>query len=561
MNRSRRPGHVGEGEKGQILIVFAIFLVSMLIAMALLFDGAQALVLKRQLQNASDSAALAGANLLQASTIGCSATTGSTTPRATVTNAAKAAITANLGWTGSKLNSVIVTCPSGYNNYAVSVAISDTSRTYFGGVAGITNIGVGASSVAFNGPTGSGKFSVMQLDPCDNGTVACGPPLNADGSSGGPPRPAFPNGYQGCPSVSFGGSAKMAFQGSIQVDSACLAANGGAFGVSGNASQICFGTLDFTTNVCTTNGAKLRMVGSWTQGPNVVNPAPLQFQSYVPDPLKSLHTLVTTGWTSFGGGSGTTIGNGNNAQCQILLPGVYNNGIQIKAQGSAYLLPGIYVIGGSGITFNGQGAIYTIKQSLSGSNCSSFLPDTTWDTGVAATSMCPAPPTIGNPPADGTCGVLIYNTTGSGNGAGATMGPLALGGGSAIKMRAFVPSLAPAIQWTSNGGFCSGTCSGGWLNDYKNIIFWQDRSPVPSTSYHQPILTLRGGGNAIVAGTVYAPSAQVSLGGNCGGGGGIPLDLTLQFISWDLSITGSCYYNFLYNVNNFVQFPAYGLIQ
>jgi Flp pilus assembly protein TadG len=552
MIRLQVRGRSARKEHGQILVVFAIALASMLIAMALLFDGAQALVLKRQLQNASDSAALAGANLLQANTIGCSATSGSTTPRDTVRDAARAAIQTNLGWSATKVAAnVTVTCPTGYNNYAVSVTIQDTSKTYFGGVAGITNIGVGTSSVAFNGPTGSGKFSVMQLDPCDNGTVACGSPT----------RTSWPNGYQGCPSVSFGGSAKMAFQGSIQVDSACLAANGGAFGVSGNASQICFGTLNFTTNVCTTNGAKLRMVGSWTQGPNIVNPAPLQFQPYVPDPLKSLHTLVTTGWTTHGGGSGTVIGNGNNPQCSILSPGYYTNGINIKAQGSAYLLPGIYVIGGSGITFNGQGAIYSIKQSLSGATCSTFTPDTTWDTGVAATSMCPAPPTIGNPPADGTCGVLIYNTTGSGNGAGATMGPLDLGGGSAVKLRAFVPSLAPAIQWTSNGGTCSGTCSGGWLSQYKNIIFWQDRSPVPSSSYHQPILTLRGGGNAVVAGTVYAPSAQVSLAGNCGGGGGIPLDLTLQFISWDLAITGSCYYNFLYNVNNFVQFPAYGLIQ
>jgi Flp pilus assembly protein TadG len=546
-------------EQGQILVIFAIALLSMLIAAALLFDGAQALVLKRQLQNASDSAALAGANLLQASTVGCSATSGSTTPRTTVRDAARAAIMTNLGWSATKVAAnVTVTCPAGYNNYGVSVTIADTSKTYFGAAAGITNIGVGASSIAFNGPTGSGKFSVMQLNPCYNGTVACGYPAD-------PLRAAWANAYQGCPSVSFGGSAKMAFQGSIQVDSACLAANGGAFGVSGNASVICFGTLDFTTNGCTTNGAKLRMVGSWTQGPNIVNPSPLQFQAYVPDPLKSIHTLVTTGWSTFGGGSGTTIGNGNNAQCQILSPGIYNNGINIKAQGSAYLLPGIYVIGGSGITFSGQGALYTIKQSLSSGNCTTFTPDTTWDTGVTATSMCPAPPTAGNPPPDGTCGVLIYNTTGTGNGAGATMGPLDLGGGSAIKLRSFVPSLAPTIQWTSNGGTCTGgtgsTCSGGWLPRYKNIIFWQDRNPVPTSSYHQPTLTLRGGGNALVAGTVYAPSAQVSLGGNCGGGGGIPLDLTLQFISWDLSITGSCYYNFLYNVNSFAQFPAYGLVQ
>ncbi len=532
-------------ENGQILVVFAIGLVAMLIAMSLLFDGAQSLVLKRQLQNASDSAALAGANLIQSSTIGCSAT-NTTTPRAAITTAAQNAIEANLGWSDAKVGTnVTVTCPSGYQNYAVSVSIHDTSKTFFGGVAGITNIGVGASSVGYNGPTGSGKFSVMELNP--------GPPTTE----------TWGNAYKGCPSVQFAGSAQMAFQGSVQVDSACLAANGGSFGVNGNASVICFGTLNFTTNLCTPNGAVLRMVGTWSQGPNIVTPAPLQNQPYVPDALKSLHALVTSGWTTNGGGNGTTIGNGNNPQCSILTPGIYNNGITIKAQGTAYLLPGIYEIGGSGISFSGQGAIYTIKQSLSAGPCSGFN-TANWDTGTASTSLCPAPPSTGSPPADGTCGVLIYNTSGPGNGAAAALGSLALGGGSGLKLRAFVPSLAPTVQWTSNGGTCSGgvgTCSGGWLGQYKNLVIWQDASPVPTASYHQPAMSFLGGGNAFLAGTVYAPSDQVSLGGTCGGSGGIPLDLTLQFITWDLSITGSCSYNFVYNVNNFAQFPAYGLIQ
>jgi Flp pilus assembly protein TadG len=313
-------------EKGQIIVIFAIALVAMLVALALLFDGAQGMVLKRQLQNASDSGALAGANLLQANTIGCAAsytTDPPGSPRDTIATAVKNAIKTNLGWTDAKVaTNVTITCPSGYGDNAVKVVIHDTSKTYFGGIAGITNMGVGATSVAFNGPLPPAKFSVMELNP--------GPPTTA----------TWGNAYQGCPSVQFAGSAMMAFQGNVQSDSACLAAAGGSFGVNGNASTICFGTLNFTTGVCTPNGAILRMVGSWTQGPNVVTPAPLQFQPYVPDPLKSLHTLVTTGWTTNGGGNGTVIGNGSNPQCSILSPGIYNNGIEIKAQGSAYLLPG-----------------------------------------------------------------------------------------------------------------------------------------------------------------------------------------------------------------------------
>jgi len=115
--------------------------------------------------------------------------------------------------------------------------------------------------------------------------------------------------------------------------------------------------------------------------------------------------------------------------------------------------------------------------------------------------------------------------------------------------------------------------------EYKNLMFWQDAlacagaspcgaatqypvpPPVPSSTYHQPVLSLRGGGTAYLQGTVYAPSGQVSLGGNCGGTGGTPLELALQFISWDLEINGSCTFHFIYSVDGFANFPAYGLVQ
>src|SRR4026209_1799918 len=146
----RRPsgGRERVGEHGQIIVVFALSVVAIMVSMALLFDGAQALLLKRQLQNAADSAALAGANLLQASNIGCS-TNLSTTPRSTISDAAKASVTANVGWTGTKLTSgVTVTCATGYDNNAVSVSLTDSAKTLFGGVARTKNIAVSVSSVA-----------------------------------------------------------------------------------------------------------------------------------------------------------------------------------------------------------------------------------------------------------------------------------------------------------------------------------------------------------------------------------------------------------------------------
>jgi uncharacterized membrane protein len=79
--------------RGQILPLFALSLVAILAMAALLFDGANTLVNRRQLQNAGDAAALAGANVIQ--TIGsvrtCSAVSGAT-PGAPRTDVAAAVL-------------------------------------------------------------------------------------------------------------------------------------------------------------------------------------------------------------------------------------------------------------------------------------------------------------------------------------------------------------------------------------------------------------------------------------------------------------------------------------
>ena len=64
-------------ETGQVLIIFAFAFIAIIMTLALLFDGARALVLRRQMQDASDSAALAGANVIQGlSPKQCSLTAG-----------------------------------------------------------------------------------------------------------------------------------------------------------------------------------------------------------------------------------------------------------------------------------------------------------------------------------------------------------------------------------------------------------------------------------------------------------------------------------------------------
>jgi hypothetical protein len=77
----------------------------------------------------------------------------------------------------------------------------------------------------------------------------------------------------------------------------------------------------------------------------------------------------------------------------------------------------------------------------------------------------------------------------------------------------------------------------------------------------QPIISLSGGGSVNLSGTVYAPSGSVQMGGGAGGVGGNPTDLTLQFISWDLSFQGNSSFHFFYQSNAFARPTDYGLIK
>jgi Flp pilus assembly protein TadG len=504
-----RAGRRDRRDEGQVLVLFCISVVAMLVAMALLYDGARALVLRRQLQNAAEAAALAGANVIASGNPQGCASNG--VIRTAVATAAKNSVKTNLGWTDANVASnVVVSCSTDPNfgtNLAVTVAINATAPTYFGRIAGRVNMAVGASGTAINGSLPPGRFSVMQLDPSNL---------------------TWPNGYRGCPSILFSGGPNVIFEGSVQSDSACTAANGGSIGTNGNSATI---TL--------VSPAKIQMVGTYTPGPLVITPAPIQNSAYVPDPLAGLPAIPTLANATTAGSPKTVVGNGQNPTCSILEPGTYPGGIEVKSQGAAWLRPGIYIMAGGGISIGAQGAIYTLSNDTNITNCGA-LDSASWDT-----ALCRAD----------NCGVLVYNTS-TGTGANAVLGPLDLGGGSSIKMRAY----NPLVDRTNTN-----------RTEYKNLMFWQDANacsgaspcaaPIPSSTYHQPVLSLRGGGTAYLQGTVYAPSGQVSLGGNCGGTGGTPLELTLQFISWDLEINGSCTFHFIYSVDGFTSFPTYGLVK
>ena len=492
MAAPRRQARRDGGEQGQALVLFALMAMSILFMAALLFDAAQALVLRRVLQNAADAGALAGSNVIQSgATQGCAGSVFGGSPRSSIASAATSAVTANLpaGTTAT----VSVTCPSGYNDGAVTVSLSGTSPAFFAGglrmvlspsqVANWTSgVTVGASATSIYGGRVPGKFSVVLLNPYN---------------------PGWQSGLRGCPSALFSGGPTVYFEGSMQVDSACPAANNGAMGTNGNAATLTFAT-----------GAKASLVGGFAPGPLVVTPTPLTGQPVIADPLRNLPAVPMSS-LPVRSTSKLVLNN----TFQALEPGVYTGGIELRNTSQAYLRPGIYVMNGGGFQVGAQASVFTIDGALSSTSTSTWENDCRLD----------------------TCGVLLYNRNAS-----TSQDVLSVGAGATVMLRPYAP--------TSDR---NGTAVGA----FKNLLIWQDRSPLPTSNSLQPDVQLQGGGVFNMRGTLYAPSARVYLTGGSGGSGGNSLDLTVQFISWDLTIQGNSRFNFFYRSNDFAQPIQYGLVE
>jgi hypothetical protein len=481
-----------DDERGQVLIIVAFAFVAIIMLLALVFDGARGLVMRRELQNTSDAAALAAANIIQSlSPRGCSATAGppAGAPQAAVVAAAKASVAANMP--GYPPDDVVVTCPSGWDdldNYAVRVTLSDMSPTFFGSIFGTGGLDVIAKGTAVNGQTTVPAYSVILLDPS---------------------HLTWPNGRRGCPAFLLSGGPTVTFDSSLYVNSACPETNGGALSTNGNAASLTMGA----------SGA-IRLVGEYAPGALTISPAPLEYQLERQDPLATLTAPSTTGMTVR-----RTVAQGKliqNGGAITLEPGVYNGGIELRSSAKAYLRPGIYVIQGGGLEVGAQAELYSIRASATSTTSATWATD------------CP----------NASCGVLIYN---SGTASGSTaMGQVRVAAGAVVKVRAYNPDADTSAQKNET---------------YRNLLIWQDASPVPTSTYGQPELQLTGGGGVDIGGTVYAPSANVRMGGSSGGSGGDSIELTLQFISWSIELYGNSSFHFRYNENEFAKPLDYGLVE
>ena len=127
-----RRSRAASDPRGQVMVIFAFAFVVIILRMALRFDGGRGLLLRREMKNASDAAAMAGANVLMSlNPTGCSLTASPPgAPRAEVVAAVQASVAANL----PAYNPANITTRCGLGNTIVRVELSDQSPTFFGSV-------------------------------------------------------------------------------------------------------------------------------------------------------------------------------------------------------------------------------------------------------------------------------------------------------------------------------------------------------------------------------------------------------------------------------------------
>jgi Flp pilus assembly protein TadG len=147
--RNRRQP--GRDEGGQVIVVFAISLVAIVAMTGLVIDGGDTFLQRRTLQNAADTAAMAGA---YAYTM--------TTQLATSENWARQTAASNGFTDGTSGVTVAATVVAGASGATVTVTVGKPHRNAFSGVVGFPSWPVSATATAVAAPP-NGSYGLMPV--------------------------------------------------------------------------------------------------------------------------------------------------------------------------------------------------------------------------------------------------------------------------------------------------------------------------------------------------------------------------------------------------------------
>ena len=444
-------------ERGQVLALFAGALIVLFIIAALAFDVGLVLVERRDEQNAADAAALAGARYVLADEV---AARDAATRMASLNGYADADANQN----------VLIHIPPIHGRYAgfpgfIEVQIESTRPSIFAGIIGKYVWPVGALAVATPSQDLNFPFSMLALNPtaCKAIQVSGSGEVNAVGTI---QSNSDGSGCTGDP-ISFSRTGGSTIN--VGDDVYCR-----AFGEIQDEGS---GSMD-----CTIDPNKFALPDPLKGLPEPTKPGLAPAMQFVgPGPAPAAPPKWCPGRTDvfapvatdpntcvLGSPAGTY-----KDLAWILYPGLYPGGLDISAGTTAYLMPGIYWIGGHGIGVSNGGSIISI--------------DTETDAVADPTTLVWEPTRGPMDPPNGLGGVLIYNSDDPAPG-----GPITQNGSSAIV------KLMPIQESTS---------------PYFNIVIFQDRT----LNVAGDDVTLNGSDSeTVVAGLIYLPSGDVKLNGNEG---------------------------------------------
>ena len=451
-SRPQRPG-----QKGQVLVIFAGGLVTLLAIGALVIDLGFTFSIRRMEQNVADPAAIAAARFIR---------TGATPDLTGMARAACSYARRN-GLFQSATNDD--QCAAAYDSNGTTLTVNyppDTSGGTFSGregfvqvivarqyysflakVVGISQIGVASSAVAAFSAGDSNSSSLIALDPgnsCQAGKT------------------------HGTGSITIHPVAGVTSGGYVHVNSTC--ATGSFDSTCSNTGQggldiVGGGTITsphtYVTGTCKASGS---LSGPLTEGavqigdPLLELPPP-SFGSPNPGAECGVGTGVFT--TPTGAGAGGCRFNPGTVNLQ---PGVYYGGWDIRNNVTLVLAPGIYVIAGNGVKLNAGGSITSV-QGVSGTPAPVLIFNTdnpVTHTGQAALDFTAQSTLKLHGLTSGPYrGLLVWN---DGNGSNPTA-PVTLGGQTSLDLAGTVYN--PKGPVTMEGG------SGVGSTASVQIIAWQ----------------------------------------------------------------------------------------
>jgi hypothetical protein len=440
--------------RGQVLPLFAISLTVLLLVAALAFDVGMALLEQRDEQNAADAAALAGARYVL-------------TSGADAEDAARRIAREN-GFDDADPDEVVnVYMPPVHGNPIyrregfIEVEIKANRPSIFAGIIGKSSWDVGVYAIATNRQDLTFPFSMLALDPtaCKSIQVSGSGIVEAYGSmqsnSNGSECAGDPVGFSRT-----GGSTINVYADDATCRSVGLIQDQGSGSMTCTEAGNSFALPDPLRNLPAPARPLLptpSMEAAFSLGGSP--PTTLSVPKNCPggSPAPSLTSPVVCKLAPTGGYSGTA---------WTLYPGLYPGGLEVTAGTTAYLMPGVYWIGGGGLRVANGGSVRTIAAG--------------------------ATPDVATPAWGG--GVLIYNSRlldeyGNVVAAG---GPIVLdGSGAALQLKALHATEPPD-------------------SDYNNIVIFQDRALTTTVTINGSASTTE------VEGLIYVPSGQVKLNGNGG---------------------------------------------